>query len=159
MNMVKGRLSESSVGLSVHVGDKDLVIPASVLDKRAGLRTYIGRDVAVGVRSEDMEDASLTPDASPDRHLSGTVTLVEALGSEIVVHFSLKGDAVVTEDTKLVAQETGEGALDMGPAGEVQWVASFSPRSRVRRGDAVDITVDMERVHWFDPDSGEAIRG
>jgi multiple sugar transport system ATP-binding protein len=158
MNMVKGRLSETSDGLSVHVGDKDLAIPASVLDKRAALRKYIGRDVAVGVRSEDMEDASLTPDASLDRRLHGTVTLVEALGSEIVVHFSLKGDAVVTEDTKLVAKETGDEALDTGPAGEVRWVASFSPRSRVRREDPVDIAVDMERVHWFDPDSGEAIR-
>jgi multiple sugar transport system ATP-binding protein len=105
-----------------------------------------------------MEDASLTPDASLDRRLHGTVTLVEALGSEIVVHFSLKGDAVVTEDTKLVAKETGDEALDTGPAGEVRWVASFSPRSRVRREDPVDIAVDMERVHWFDPDSGEAIR-
>jgi multiple sugar transport system ATP-binding protein len=159
MNLVRGRLSQSGDGLSVHVGDRDLSIPAAVIETRPALRGYVGKDIAVGVRSEDMEDAGLQPDAPVDRRLVGTVTLVEALGSEIVVHFSLKGDSVVTEDTKLVAEETGEGALEMGGEGEVGWVASFSPRSRVRRGDHVDIVVDIERVHWFDPDSGEAIRG
>ncbi len=126
---------------------------------RPALRSYVGKPVAVGVRSEDMEDASLKPDTPQDQRLAGTVTLVEALGSEIVVHFSLRGDHVVTEDTKLVAGDSGEEALDMGPAGEVRWVASFSPRSGVRRGDHVDIVVDMDRVHWFDPSTGEAIRG
>ena len=41
----------------------------------------------------------------------------------------------------------------------VKWVASFAPRSRVAIGDNVKIVVDMERVHWFDPETSEAIRG
>jgi len=159
MNLVQGVVSQQGDDLSVRVGDAELAIPAAVVGARPSLRSYVGKPVAVGVRSEDMEDASLQPDTSQDQQLSGTVTLVEALGSEIVVHFSLKGDTVVTEDTKLVAEDAGEEALDMGPAGEVRWVASFSPRSGVRRGDHVGIVVDMERVHWFDPSTGEAIRG
>ena len=40
----------------------------------------------------------------------------------------------------------------------MKWVASFAPRSRVRNGDTVEISVDMERVHLFDPENSEAIR-
>jgi multiple sugar transport system ATP-binding protein len=132
-------------------------VPDSVLAERPALRGYGGRKVALGVRSEDMEDANLQPDAPADRRITGEVTLVEALGSEIVVHFAFVAEHVVTDDTKAMAEEAGESLLDSGD--QVHWVASFAPRSRVRRGDQVEVVVDVERVHWFDPDTGEAIRG
>jgi multiple sugar transport system ATP-binding protein len=159
MNLVQGRLTGEGDQLAVEVGDKKLSIPAAVADKRPALRGYAGKNVVVGVRSEDMEDAGLQPDAPQNRRLTGEVALVEALGSEIVVHFSLAGDAVVTDDTKLVAAESGEDEIDTTHTEGVKWVASFAPRSRVRRGDAVEIVVDMERVHWFDAATSEAIRG
>ena len=58
--------------------------------------------------------------------------------------------------TKLMAEESGESLLDAGD--EVRWVASFAPRSRVRRGDTIEIVIDTERVHWFDPQTSAAIR-
>jgi multiple sugar transport system ATP-binding protein len=159
MNLVMGKLNRNGDDLSVHVGERDLGVPAAVVEKRPALSSYVGKEVVVGVRSEDMEDATLKSDAPQNRRLSGQVTLVEALGSEIVVHFTLRGDQVVTDDTKLVAAEAGEDEeMEHTPAGEVRWVASFAPRSRVHRGDDVEIVVDMERVHWFDPESSEAIR-
>ena len=83
---------------------------------------------------------------------------MEALGSEIIVHFTFDGETYVSEDTKLMAKETGEEELHtIGGAG-VKWVASFGPRSRVRMGDTVEIAIDLERAHYFDPDSSDAIR-
>jgi multiple sugar transport system ATP-binding protein len=117
----------------------------------------VSKVVAIGVRSEDMEDASLRTGIPADRVLLGEVTLVEALGSEIVVHFNLAGDKVETEDTKLLAKESGEAELGAGE-GMVRWVASFAPRSRVRMGEQVQIAIDVERVHFFDPGTGEALR-
>jgi multiple sugar transport system ATP-binding protein len=157
MNLVQGKLQREGDGATLTVGRATLAVPPEVFANRPGLADYSGRTVAVGARSEDMDDASLRPDAHPNARLNGTVTLVEALGSEIVVHFDLDGDKVETEDTKLIAQEIGEEEL-MGGEGQVKWVASFAPRSRVRMGDDVEIAVDVERLHWFDPDSGEAIR-
>ena len=160
MNLVQGRLEESGDGVTVKIGEATLVVPASVLDERPGLRQYLGKDVALGLRSEDMEDASLLKEVPENATLKGTVTLVEALGSEIVVHFDLPGEAVVTDDTKLVAAEIGgDDAIDVGHTGGVKWVASFAPRSRVRVGEDVTIVADIERMHWFDAHSGEAIRG
>ena len=82
----------------------------------------------------------------------GQGVLTEALGSQIIVHFTFPGRPVVTEDTKLLAKETGGGGADRAraPTG-VKWVASFAPRSRVKMGDEIEIAVDVERAHFFDP--------
>ena len=67
---------------------------------------------------------------------------------------------MVTEDTKLLAKETGGGEqIALAPDKGVKWVASFAPRSRVKMGDEIEIAVDIERAHFFDADTSEAIRG
>ena len=160
MNLVQGLLARAEGdAYTLQVGQANLGIPESVLAQRPALASYAGRKVAIGVRSEDMEDASLKPDAPADRLLDGKITLVEALGSEIVVHFDLDGEPVVTDDTKLVAKEAGDQAIDVTGGDGVKWVASFAPRSRVSIGNDVKILVDIERMHWFDPETSEAIRG
>jgi len=158
MNLVTADINQGSDGLELAFGGSTLQIPAAVFAARPALRNYIGRTVALGVRSEDMEDATLRP-GPPGSSIKGTVNLTEALGSEIVVHFTFPGQAVVTEDTKLVAEDHAEGQLHIVADKGVRWVASFAPRSRVRMGDDIEILVDVERVHYFDPETSEAIRG
>jgi len=158
MNLVTADINQGSDGLELAFGGSTLQIPAAVFAARPALRNYIGRTVALGVRSEDMEDATLRP-GPPGSSIKGTVNLTEALGSEIVVHFTFPGEAVVTEDTKLVAEDHAEGQLHIVADKGVRWVASFAPRSRVRMGDDIEILVDVERVHYFDAETSEAIRG
>ena len=55
-------------------------------------------------------------------------------------------------------EEAGEGAIDTTGVEGVKWVASFAPRSQVRRGDTIQILADISRAHWFDPETGGAIR-
>ena len=83
--------------------------------------------------------------------------LTEALGSEIVVHFPVDAPKVVTEDTKALEKDAGTDDVPVAHVGNI-WVASFSPRSRVRPGDQVEIAIDQERLHFFDPETGLAIR-
>jgi multiple sugar transport system ATP-binding protein len=157
MNLVTAKVNRAGDGLELEFGGSRLQIPASVVAERPALQQYAGRTVALGVRSEDMEDASLRPGA-PGSSIKGTVNLTEALGSEIVVHFTFPGEAVVTEDTKLVAEDHKEGELHIVADKGVRWVASFAPRSRVRMGDDIEIVVDVERVHYFDAETSQAIR-
>jgi multiple sugar transport system ATP-binding protein len=158
MNLVQAKVTDGADGLRLEVAPGlSLGVPASTLAARPGLRRYVGKNVALGVRSEDMEDAALAS-APADRRIKGKVTLTEALGSEIIVHFTFPGEPVVTDDTKLLAKEAGRDDTPIAPTDGVKWVASFAPRSRVRMGDDVEITIDVERAHFFDTESSQAIR-
>jgi multiple sugar transport system ATP-binding protein len=159
MNMAVGRVQREGEDLAVRLGSATIRLHPSVAAQRPGLAAYVARDVAVGIRSEDMEDARLVRDAPADTRLKAVVSLVEALGATIVVHFEVDAPKVVTEDTKLLEKDAH---IDEAPAHqEVQgtkFVASFAPRSRVRAGDDIEVVVDTERMHFFDPESGAAIR-
>jgi multiple sugar transport system ATP-binding protein len=158
MNLVVGRIVQAGDTLGLDLAGTVVAIPASSLEQRPALRSFVGKEVVVGLRSEDMEDASLpTAEHMPSR-IQAKVTLTEALGSEIIVHFTFDGQGYVSEDTKLLQKETGGEELHtLGESG-VKWVASFGPRSRVRMGDTVEIAIDLERAHYFDPVTSEAIR-
>ena len=158
MNMAMGRIQRLGDGLTVRLGSTTLTLDPAVAAGRPALANYDGRDVAVGIRSEDMEDARLVKDAPPDTRLRAKVALVEALGSQIVVHFNMDAPKVRTEDTKLLDEDAHTEdvpAHDMGN----RFVAAFAPRSRVRPNDDIEVVVDTERMHFFDPTTGVAIRG
>ena len=158
MNMALGRIERDGDDLAVHVGRSRLPLPAAVAHERPALSSFAGRQVAVGIRSEDMEDAGLVRrSADAVTRLRAKVSLIEALGSQIMVHFLLDAPRVVTEDTKLLDKDAHTAELPTHD--ETKFVASFAPRSRVRTGDEIEVVVDAERMHFFDPETGAAIRG
>src|SRR5262249_20968379 len=91
MNLVSPRLTGSSGAATLELGEVVLPLPRSVLARRSGLATYAGRDVVVGIRPEDIEDAALVPSANGNA-LPVRVTLAESLGSEVIAHFPLAGE-------------------------------------------------------------------
>ena len=106
----------------------------------------------------NMEDARLARDAPQDARLRAKVNLIEALGSQIVVHFCIDSPKVITEDTKELEKDAHTEDVPVAQEGN-PFVASFAPRSRVRPGDDIEIVVDRERMHFFDPETGRAVRG
>jgi multiple sugar transport system ATP-binding protein len=158
MNMALGKVvREDGDGLAVKLGSATIRLHPAVEKERPGLAAYVARDVAVGIRSEDMEDARLVRDAPAGTRLRATVGQVEALGAQIVVHFELDAPKVVTEDTKLLDKDAHADEVPTHAQG-TRFVAAFAPRSRVRIGDEVEVVVDTERMHFFDPGTGAAIR-
>jgi multiple sugar transport system ATP-binding protein len=159
MNMAVGKVVRDGDDLVVRLGSATIRLDPAVAVQRPALAAYVARDVAVGIRSEDMEDARLVRDAPADTRLKAEVSLVEALGAQIVVHFEVDAPKVVTADTKLLEKDAH---IDEAPAHEdlpgTRFVASFAPRSRVRAGDQIEVVVDTERMHFFDPETGAAIR-
>ncbi len=159
MNMAEGTLRQRGDALVVALGDQDLTVDPQLVAERPALRRYVDRTVAVGVRSEDLFEPGPRQDAPPDRRLRSTARLTEALGSEIVVHFEISAKPVETEDTQELNADAGAqdliGALEVSGS---KFVASFSPRSSVRPGDAIEVGVDTSRLYFFDLESGAAIR-
>ena len=157
MNMAVGKVVRDGDGLAVRLGSASLALHSAVAAQRPALASYVSRDVAIGIRSEDMEDARLVRDAPADTRLRATVSQVEALGAQIVVHFEIDAPKVVTEDTKALEKDAHSEDVPVHVQG-TRFVAAFAPRSRVRIGDEVEVVVDTERMHFFDPETGNAIR-
>jgi multiple sugar transport system ATP-binding protein len=160
MNIVHGELTESGEdGLDLKLGSQTLRVDKAVFEARPDLRGYLGRPLAVGIRPEDMEDATLM--TSPDNTtLRSTADLVEAMGSDVLVHFVLDVPMVVTDDTKELARDVGTdvlGALDQGE--KTDMIARFSPRTSASHGEPITVHVATDRLHYFDPDTGLSIWG
>ena len=106
----------------VQIGSQRVALAPETLEKHPALQRYDGQRVVVGIRPEDFEDAAVVTDAPPDRRLKATVRLVEALGSELMVHFEIDAKRVNSGDPDAPQELVGEGVANA--------VARFSPRSR-----------------------------
>ena len=142
MNLYEATLK----GRELQLGDESLTLPEATFDQRPALASYEGRKIVVGIRPEDLEDASLAAGTADGATISSTVELTESLGSEIVIHFAL--------DAARVDPGNPDAADDVSDADAV---ARFDPRSACRAGGPVEIAVTVENLHFFDLDSHEAI--
>src|SRR5690348_4634651 len=85
MNMIEATLERQNGGYAAKVGDESIAIEAEEVKARPGLAAYVGKEIVLGIRPEDLEDAALAPGTESQR-LRGQVELTEALGSEVMVH-------------------------------------------------------------------------
>ena len=149
MNLYESNLTINGDGGTVTLGSQTIDLDPSVLAKRPKLRDYDGKKVILGIRPEDFEDASLASGGGEGKSLTAPVTLLEALGSEIMVHFRLDAPTVDSGDPDAVEEQGGENASNA--------VGRFNPRSTVRMGETAQIAVAIENAHFFDLESHRAI--
>ena len=154
MNMLEARIERSAAGLTAVVGNAEVTLDDVLLARCAGLASYEGREVVLGARPEDIEHASVA-DGQGGLRLRGRVVLREALGSEVLVHFTVAARQAVTEETRELAEDVGDDRLREGDAA---LTARFGPRTRVAAGDEIEAVVDLQGLHFFDPQTGLAIR-
>jgi len=154
MNLYSGKLQLTDGGAIVTLGTQSVAIGPEALAARPALAGYDGKPLVVGIRPEDFEDATVATGAAPNRSLHTTVTLVESLGAEIMVHFSLDCATVDSGDPD-APEETV--AITAGTERRANAVGRFDPKSRVKLGDVIDVVVTTENMHFFDHDSHNAI--
>ena len=132
---------------SVKIGSQEVDLPESVLLARPVLRGYEGKKLVVGLRPEHLPAES---PGSTGPKLVGEVELVEALGSEQVVHFTIDANRVLAE-----------GAVDKDEAAAVkhgEGVARVAAKTPVKPGDKLTFAVSIEDMKFFDEATGVAIR-
>ena len=152
MNMTEARLSRTDADdVVVDFGALRLLVDAELVAERPALSEYDGKKVILGIRPEDFEDAAFTPDAPPERSVDVVTGLREALGSEVLVHFS-----VATTSTS--APGASEFIESVGDEGTI-FVARVHPQTKAREGEPLRLVVNTRRLHFFDPDTGLAIAG
>jgi len=145
-NLYDAALTEGA--RSIKLGSQEIPLPDAVRAKRPALASFAGKDVVVGMRPEHLP-AAKPGETGPT--LVGEVELIEALGSEQVVHFTIDAHRVIAE-----------GALEKDEAeavGAGEGVARVEAKYPVKVGDRMTFAIDIEDMQFFDTATGLAIRG
>ncbi|MBA3841531.1 MAG: sn-glycerol-3-phosphate ABC transporter ATP-binding protein UgpC [Actinobacteria bacterium] len=160
MNMLDAQIVQVNGGIGAQIGDQTIALGAETTEQRPGLKSFEGRRVILGIRPEDLEDAALETDTPAHRTLNGKLELREALGSEIMAHFSIKGAHAETEEMRELAKDAGAEGTEKQIGvrdDEAVIVGRFGARSRIKVGEIVQAVVDTRALHFFDPESGMGI--
>ena len=144
MNLVEARLS----GETVTFGATELRLPGAAGE----------RDVVLGLRPTSFVVADPTVDPGWAR-LRVRLDVVEELGSECNLLFTVDAPPVATEDVK--AAIGGESGADEGRLLADDQRARFTARIQGRppaqaRGE-VELAIDPSQLHLFDRDTGRAL--
>ena len=149
MNLIDARLErgqDGSAGPRVVFGGHELAIPAPVMAARPALDQYLGRDIVVGIRPEHLLDAGLLREADAASVLELPVRLREELGAEVYIHCGIGSVA-----------HHGEAAQEVTSLATL--VARMDEQSTLAEGQRARVQVDTSELHFFDPGTGQAIRG
>ena len=139
MNLYEATLEKTADGAIAHVGSQDLTLGSEVFAARPALEGHT--NVIVGIRPEDFEDAAMIEHDTTGRQITSTVRLIEALGSELMVHFDIDARTVDSGDPDAVEENDATANA----------VGRFNPRSRVRMREEMTVAVSTENMHFFDP--------
>ncbi len=127
MNIVDAKISAEGSKLYAIVGDAKLEIPAS---KAEAMKAYAGKEVKMGIRPEDIYDTNFAEKLDTANSIESNIRVYELLGAEVFLYFDYAG---------------------------VQFTARVNPSTKIRQGDSASFTFDMEKTHFFDKDTEEAI--
>ena len=128
MNFFEMQLIRSGDELFAQSETLRLRIP---LDRHAALKDYVGKSIVAGVRPEDIYDANFVAPGIKAVTIEAQVDVTELMGNEIFLY------------------------LLSGPH---SFTARVDPRSRARVGNTVALTINLDRLHFFDPTTEQMIR-
>jgi len=163
MNVLEGTIEAGDGGTAVRVGGTLLPLPAETLKARPALARYAGKTIAVGIRPEALDEPDHRNGDAGVR-LRGIVRAVEALGPEQLAYVEVQAKPVIAEDVLeglVASKEEAEELAEILPDADAAWAmltARLDASASVRPDDAIDLAVDLRKLHFFDLESGETIR-
>ena len=147
MNLREAKLDNAAGEWSLKVGGIKIPLARGILEKRRSLAGYEGKNIVVGIRPEAMDDPNVT--GTKELPVFSAVTeLTEALGSDLLVHFPMDAKAVDAGDPDALKD------LDENPL----MIARVDPRSQTKPGEKIEVSIDTERIHFFDDETRLAIK-
>ncbi|UOQ86635.1 ABC transporter ATP-binding protein [Gracilibacillus salinarum] len=126
MNFFNGTLEDGQIVL----GDTKVEVPEGKM-KTLREQGYIGKEIVLGVRPEDIHDEPVFLDANPGKKITATIDVSELMGSESYLYSQLNGQ---------------------------EFVARVDSRTDINGGEKIDLAFDMHKSHFFDKDSEARIQ-
>ena len=159
MNLVMADLERSNGGVVARFGDQSLALHDGAFSARPALKRHEGKRVVLGIRPEDMEDAGLLPDAPAGQKLHVETDIREDMGSEVFVHFGVQAEPVGSEELAEVLEEesAAEAIAERARRTGIPFIARVERTTRAREAEPIDLVVDVQHLHFFDPETGQGI--
>jgi multiple sugar transport system ATP-binding protein len=149
MNLLGGRLVAGTSGPELVLGAHHIALPAPLITRKPGLARFVGREIVAGIRVEALSALPFDQTA-----LIGDIGFVEDLGATLLVQVDVnappprlgKEGVTMLEDAE-VSVRTDRSSLRM----------SLDGQASARPGDRIGIGIDLNRLHLFNAQTGEAI--
>jgi multiple sugar transport system ATP-binding protein len=154
MNMVYGTLEGSGTDVLVSFAGQRVKVGAKALDRHPGLANRMGDQLVVGIRPGDFEAAQVAG-ADPDSAMRVNVDVAEVLGSETFIHFEMPSPPVITPDIEELLADSGADPSTLGDT--TKFSARVSSDVPIHSMEQLDVIIDTDKFHFFDPDSGQRI--
>jgi multiple sugar transport system ATP-binding protein len=123
------------------------------LRRRLDSHSASARDVIVGVRPEDFEDAKYAPEGHVGYEFDANVELTESMGSEIYAHFDFEqGEAIESEELRELQEDAGTSDVPGSASGHA--VARVDASSSVKAGEKARLWLDTDKLHLFTAHDG-----
>ena len=153
MNLLEGTLIASNGDLSFMLGEQQLPLTDAALARYPGAPARDGQSVVVGIRAGNLHPTRTRPELPT---VEARLDLVEALGSESMAYFRIDAEAVrpAVAGEEEEAEPAGEGVTATRP----NLVAAFPPEVRLTLGERAPLAVDVDKLHFFDRESGAPLR-
>ncbi len=129
MNFVNATLVKKDKGVYVEFNGASVLLPESKSSKPE-VQNYIGKEVVLGIRPEDLHDDEMFVSSNPECVVKAEVDVVELMGAETYLYLNIA---------------------------ESPFVARVSQRSTAKLNDVIDIVLDANKIHLFDKDTEQTI--
>lgn len=126
MNFLKGTLQDGKFV----IGNITFGVPEGKM-KVLREQGYVGKEVILGIRPEDIHDEPVFIEASPNTKITANVEVAELLGAETMVYSNINGQ---------------------------EFVARIDARTEIKPGYQLDLALDMNKAHFFDIETEKRIR-
>lgn len=128
MNFVNCEVKKNGENLYLNFAGHDIKVAAA--QATSDLKNYVGKEVIVGVRPEDIHSEESFISIAKDATFQSTVEISEMLGAEINLYIK---------------------------AGENSMIARIPARTDIKVGDKITLALDANKLHIFDKDTEKVI--
>ena len=152
MNFVYATTKATKNGTEITFGD------SKIITKNAPetLKAFEGKEIVLGIRPEAFEDSLFANSNEGSETIEIHVSLLEQLGSDTYIHFNKDIKPVQTKAIEEILADEGEDISVLGS--QTKFIARINPNSSVAEGNNIKLNVDVSKLHYFDPETGLAIR-
>ncbi|MFD1037644.1 ABC transporter ATP-binding protein [Virgibacillus byunsanensis] len=126
MNFFTGTLEENHFVME----DIKVKVPEGKM-KTLRNQGFVGKDIILGIRPEDIHDEPVFIDSTPDTKITATIDVAELMGAESYLYSKVN---------------------------DQDFIARVDSRTDIHGGENINLAFDMNNVHFFDPENEKRIK-